>query len=84
MKFEKLTMAQAMVKWLVPQKVDTQSGVKPLFPGLFGIFGHGNVTCLAEALERVQDVMPTIAAKTNKAWRLLESATAKPNVQNRS
>ena len=48
----RLTMAQALVRWMCAQKVETENGVKSLFPGVFGIFGHGNVTCLAEALER--------------------------------
>jgi len=25
---------------------------EPLFPGVFGIFGHGNVACLGQALGR--------------------------------
>ena len=77
MKFETLTMAQAMVKWLVAQKIDTQDGVKPLFPGVFGIFGHGNVTCLAEALERVQDNMPTYRGQNEQGMALAGIAYAK-------
>ena len=31
----------------------------PLFPGVFGIFGHGNVACLGQALEENQKELPT-------------------------
>lgn len=55
----RLTTAQAIVKWLVAQHTVVDGEEVQLFPGVFGIFGHGNVTCLAEALEQVQDAMPT-------------------------
>ncbi|MGI9645017.1 MAG: 3D-(3,5/4)-trihydroxycyclohexane-1,2-dione acylhydrolase (decyclizing) [Ilumatobacteraceae bacterium] len=55
----RLTTAQAIVKWLVNQHTVIEGEEVPLFAGAFGIFGHGNVTCLAEALERVQDELPT-------------------------
>ena len=32
---------------------------EPLFPGAFGIFGHGNVACLGQALEEYQKELPT-------------------------
>ena len=77
MQVEKLTMAQAMVKWLVAQKVKTADGIKPLFPGVFAIFGHGNVTCLAEALERVQDQMPTYRGQNEQGMALAGVAYGK-------
>lgn len=70
MAFQRMTMAQALVRWLCAQKVQTEGGVKPLFPGVFGIFGHGNVTCLAEALERVQDQMPTWRGQNEQGMAL--------------
>ncbi|MEL6782589.1 MAG: thiamine pyrophosphate-binding protein, partial [Pseudomonadota bacterium] len=73
----RLTMAQALVRWLVAQKIETEEGVKPLFPGLFGIFGHGNVTCLAEALERVQDTLPTWRGQNEQGMALAAVAYAK-------
>ena len=32
---------------------------EPLFPGVFGIFGHGNVACLGQALEENKNELPT-------------------------
>ena len=74
---ERLTTAQALVKWLTAQRVRTDAGDKPLFPALFGIFGHGNVTCLAEALERVQDQLPTYRGQNEQSMALAGIAYAR-------
>ena len=55
----RLTMAQALVRYLCNQFTVIDGEKVPLFPGVFAIFGHGNVTCLSEALEAVKDVLPT-------------------------
>ena len=47
------TMAQALVRYLCNQFTMADGERVPLFPGVFAIFGHGNVTCLSEALEAV-------------------------------
>jgi len=59
MKTIRLTMAQALVRYLCNQRIRNDGQDQPLFAGVFGIFGHGNVTCLSEALEAVQDILPT-------------------------
>lgn len=48
MKTIRLTMAQALVKYLCAQHTEIDGVEVPLFAGTFGIFGHGNVTCLSE------------------------------------
>ena len=45
------TCAHAIVKYLIAQKILINGKKEPLFPGVFGIFGHGNVACLGQALE---------------------------------
>ena len=50
----RLTMGQALVRSLCNQFTLIDGKREPLFAGLFGIFGHGNVTCISEALEAVQ------------------------------
>ena len=50
----RLTMGQALVRYLCSQYTLIDGKKEPLFAGLFGIFGHGNVTCISEALEAVQ------------------------------
>ena len=56
---QKLTVAQGLVKYLCHQYIIIDGKKKQLFPGIFGIFGHGNVTCLASALYQVKEVLPT-------------------------
>ena len=59
MKKIKLTCAHAIVKHLIAQKIIIDGKKQPLFPGVFGIFGHGNVACLGQALEENQKELPT-------------------------
>ncbi|MGB0844345.1 MAG: thiamine pyrophosphate-binding protein, partial [Alphaproteobacteria bacterium] len=75
---QRLTMAQALVRWMTSQYIITSEGdEKPLFAGVFGIFGHGNVTCLAEALERVQDELPTWRGQNEQSMALAGVAYTK-------
>jgi 3D-(3,5/4)-trihydroxycyclohexane-1,2-dione acylhydrolase (decyclizing) len=55
----RLTTAQAIVRYLCNQFTIDEGERVPLCGGVFAIFGHGNVTCLGEALQTVQDVLPT-------------------------
>jgi 3D-(3,5/4)-trihydroxycyclohexane-1,2-dione acylhydrolase (decyclizing) len=73
----RLTTAQAIVKWLVNQRTVIDGTEVPMFAGVFGIFGHGNVTCLAEALEPVQDVLPTWRGHNEQGMALSAVAYAK-------
>ena len=50
MKTIRLTMAQALVRYLAAQQIRTTGGELPLFHGVFAIFGHGNVAGMGEAL----------------------------------
>lgn len=73
----RLTTAQAIVRWLVNQRTVIDGDEVPVFAGVFGIFGHGNVTCLAEALEPVQDVLPTWRGHNEQGMALSAVAYAK-------
>ena len=66
----RLTMAQALVRYLCNQFTEIDGERVPLFAGVFGIFGHGNVTCLSEALERVQDDLPTWRGQNEQSMAL--------------
>ena len=57
MKNIQLACAQALVKFLISQKILKNGKKEPLFPGVFGIFGHGNVACLGQALEQHKSMM---------------------------
>ncbi len=73
----RLTMAQALVKYLCNQFTELDGQRQPLFAGLFGIFGHGNVTCIAEALERSQDELPTWRGQNEQSMAIAAIAFAK-------
>ncbi len=49
------TVAQAIVAWLANQYVERDGEQGRFFDGVFGIFGHGNVAGMGEALEAAQD-----------------------------
>ena len=59
MKKIKLTCAHAIIKHLIAQKILIDGKKEQLFAGAFGIFGHGNVACLGQALQENQDKIPT-------------------------
>ncbi|RFB81531.1 3D-(3,5/4)-trihydroxycyclohexane-1,2-dione acylhydrolase (decyclizing) [Methylovirgula sp. 4M-Z18] len=73
----RLTMAQALVRWLTHQFIEIDGVRVPLFAGVFGIFGHGNVTCLSEALEAVQDSLPTWRGQNEQSMALAAVGFAK-------
>jgi 3D-(3,5/4)-trihydroxycyclohexane-1,2-dione acylhydrolase (decyclizing) len=77
MKTIRLTMAQALVRWLCAQRTVVEGEEAPLFGGVFAIFGHGNVTCLGEALEAVQDRLPTWRGQNEQSMALAGIAYAK-------
>ncbi len=73
----RLTMAQALVRYLCNQYTEIDGVRVPLFAGVFGIFGHGNVTCLSEALEAVQDRLPTWRGQNEQSMALAAIAFGK-------
>jgi 3D-(3,5/4)-trihydroxycyclohexane-1,2-dione acylhydrolase (decyclizing) len=73
----RLTMAQALVRYLCNQVTEIDGMRVPLFAGVFGIFGHGNVTCLSEALEAVQDQLPTWRGQNEQSMALAAIGFAK-------
>ncbi len=74
----RLTTAQAIVRWLMAQRTVLEDGTDaPLFPGVFGIFGHGNVTCLGHALDEVRDEFPTWRGQNEQGMALAATAYAK-------
>ena len=73
----RLTTAQAIVEWLLNQYTIVDGDEVPIFAGAFGIFGHGNVTCLAEALEPVQDRIPTWRGHNEQSMALAAVAYGK-------
>lgn len=73
----RLTMAQALVRYLAAQKVDVDGKIHPLFAGIWAIFGHGNVAGLGEALYHAQDSLPTYRAHNEQSMAHAAIAFAK-------
>jgi 3D-(3,5/4)-trihydroxycyclohexane-1,2-dione acylhydrolase (decyclizing) len=73
----RLTTAQALVRYLCNQFTIIDGRRELLFPGVFAIFGHGNVTCLSEALEAVQDTLPTWRGQNEQSMALAAIGFAK-------
>ena len=73
----RLTMAQALVRYLIAQRTEVDGREAPLFAGVWAIFGHGNVAGLGEALQPVRDRMPTYRAHNEQAMAHAAIAYAK-------
>ncbi len=48
----RLTVAQATIAFLQGQWTERDGAERPFFAGCFGIFGHGNVAGLGQALQQ--------------------------------
>lgn len=77
----RLTTAQAIVRYLLSQMIEDDGELLPLFAGVFAIFGHGNVTCLGEALEQVQDRLPTWRGQNEQSMSMAAVAFAKARLR---
>ena len=63
----KLTAAQALIRFMIAQKVKINEEIKPLFPGVWAIFGHGNVAGIGEALFQHQEALPTYRGQNEQS-----------------
>ena len=79
----RLTMAQALVRYLAAQRIRTAGGSTSLFHGVFAIFGHGNVAGLGEALAASRKLLPTFRAHNEQAMAHAAIAFAKANLRRR-
>jgi len=73
----RLTAAQAIVRFLVAQRTTLDGEDAPLFPGVFAIFGHGNVLGLGNALDETRDVLPVHRGQNEQGMALAAVAYAK-------
>jgi 3D-(3,5/4)-trihydroxycyclohexane-1,2-dione acylhydrolase (decyclizing) len=73
----RLTTAQAIVRFLSVQRTVIDQEQAPLFPGVFAIFGHGNVTCLGDALQAAGGLLPTWRGQNEQTMAMAAVAFAK-------
>jgi len=64
----RLTMAQALIRHLAAQYIETPKGEERLVAGGFGIFGHGNVICLGEAFMSIVIVYRSGVVRMSNPW----------------
>jgi 3D-(3,5/4)-trihydroxycyclohexane-1,2-dione acylhydrolase (decyclizing) len=77
MKTIKLSMAQALLRFLDNQYVSVDGTETKFVKGVMGIFGHGNVTGIGEALERCPGSLTFIQGKNEQGMAHAATAFAK-------
>src|SRR6266699_225482 len=73
----KLTVAQALVTYLSNQYSGADGRRRRLIPGALGIFGHGNLAGLGQALDQLSDALPFIQGRNEQALVHMASGFAK-------
>ena len=63
----RLTVAQALVRFLAAQEVERDGARERFFAGCFGIFGHGNIAGIGQALQQHRDALPFHQARNEQA-----------------
>ncbi|TGQ06953.1 3D-(3,5/4)-trihydroxycyclohexane-1,2-dione acylhydrolase (decyclizing) [Mesorhizobium sp. M2E.F.Ca.ET.219.01.1.1] len=79
----RLTMAQAVTRFLSRQMTEVDGKKVPIFGGVWAIFGHGNVAGIGEALYQVRDELPTFRAHNEQAMAHAAIAYGKANFRRR-
>ncbi|WNQ10315.1 3D-(3,5/4)-trihydroxycyclohexane-1,2-dione acylhydrolase (decyclizing) [Paenibacillus aurantius] len=79
----RLTMAQALLKFLDQQYLSVDGRETKFVHGVMGIFGHGNVTGIGEALERSPGSLVYIQGKNEQGMVHAAAAFAKQSARRR-
>jgi len=77
MRTRRLTVGQAIVEFLIAQQSERDGRTRPFIPGVFGIFGHGNVAGLGEALLAARDRLRFYLPRNEQAMVHTAAAFAK-------
>ena len=83
MKTIRLTMAQALTRYLVGQMTEIEGEKVPLIAGVWALFGHGNVAGMGEALYQMRNELPTYRAHNEQAMAHAAIAFAKASFRRR-
>ena len=79
----RLTMAQALARFMTRQMTIIDDNKVPIFGGVFAIFGHGNVAGFGEALYQVREELPTYRAHNEQGMAHAAIAFAKASFRRR-
>ena len=77
----RLTMAQAVVNYLQAQYSERDGQQRRLIPAIFGIFGHGNVAGLGQAIEEYGQELPFYQPCNEQSMVHTASGFAKANLR---
>ncbi len=77
----RLTMAQAIVRFLEAQHSERDGRTQRFIPGIFGIYGHGNVCGLGQALEEHGTDLPYYQPHNEQSMVHIASAYAKARLR---
>ena len=77
----RLTTAQALVRFLAAQHVERDGVEHRFFAGCFGIFGHGNVAGIGQALYQNPELLTYYQARNEQA--MVHTAAAYARMRNR-
>jgi 3D-(3,5/4)-trihydroxycyclohexane-1,2-dione acylhydrolase (decyclizing) len=77
----RLTTAQALIRFLAAQRIERDGVERRFFAGCFGIFGHGNVAGVGEALYQHQDQLTYYQPRNEQA--MVHTAAAYARMRNR-
>jgi len=77
----RLTAAQALVRFLAAQYVERDGVEQRFFGGCFGIFGHGNVAGIGEALYESPDLLTYYQARSEQG--MVHTAAGYARMKNR-
>src|SRR5215211_3914000 len=79
----RLTIAQALTRFLAAQRTEFDGRDVPLFAGVWAIFGHGNVAGMGEALHGLRDRLPTFRGHNEQSMAHAAIAFAKASRRRR-
>lgn len=83
MKTVRLTVAEALAKYLAAQKIVVDGKEEQLFGAAFAIFGHGNVTCFGQQLKNIEEKIPTWRGQNEQSMATAAIAYTKANKRQR-
>ena len=78
---QRLTVGQAVVQFLVAQRVERDGDTQPFFGGAIGIFGHGNVAGIGQALLQYRKDFRLYQARNEQG--MVHMATGYAKMKNR-
>lgn len=79
----RLTMSQALTRFLANQFTEVDGRELPLFAGVWAIFGHGNVAALGEALYQERERLPVLRGHNEQGMAHAAIAFAKASFRRR-